>query len=312
MMKRVRLVLLAVTGAAMGLGPPPAQAADPGRTVLSFLKLGVGARATSLGEAYVSVVEDATATYWNPAGLLGVERNDVVASHHAWIQDLRHEFVSFAAHRGRHAAGVSFIGLYTDDIQGRDVTGAATSHFGYSNNSFSASYAFQATATIGVGGTARYVRESVVGTDDGDFTLSGMAFDFGANWVTPFTGVTAGAIVRDVGGELSYDFDGAESFQLPTALQAGVSYRRADLHGGRLIVSADFLGARGDDASFRMGAEYAYQGQFLVGAGYKTGLDNEDVSFGVGYDNRVRVHYAFAPVANDLGSSHRISVGYGW
>jgi hypothetical protein len=156
------------------------------------------------------------------------------------------------------------------------------------------------------------VRESVIGTTDGDFTLSGMAFDLGGTWDTPWTGVRAGAAVRHLGGKLSYDFSGAESFDLPTTLQAGISYTRLAVGGGTITVAGDFVAERGADASIRVGGEYAYRGQFILGAGYKTGLDNENVSFGVGYQNRIRVNYAFTPIYSDLGSSHRISLGYGW
>lgn len=290
----------------------PARADDPGLTVLTFLKLGAGAQAASMGDAYVSVADDASATYWNPAGLLGIRHNDLLAVHNAWIQDFRHEFASYGKHLGRHAVGVSFIGFYTADIEARDETGAYAGHFGYSDNAFGLSYAFQVTPTLGVGTTARYLRESLVGTTDGDLSLNGWAFDFGARWQTPFTGVTAGAAVRNLGSQLSYNFAGAQSFDLPTALQAGVSYVRPDLGGGAIRVAADFLGARGDNGSVRFGAEYTYRGQFLLGAGYKTGMDSEDMSFGVGYENRIKVHYAFVPIQNNLGSSHRISLGYGW
>ena len=37
-----------------------------------FLTNGVGGRALGLGGAYVSIADDATATYWNPAGIAGV------------------------------------------------------------------------------------------------------------------------------------------------------------------------------------------------------------------------------------------------
>ena len=289
----------------------PAQAADPGLTVLTFLKLGTGARPAALGDAYVSVVQDAGATYWNPAGLLGIQRNDALGSHNEWIQDLRHEYATVATRRGNHAVGLSFIGLYTSDIESRDETGQFIGHFGFSNTAFGLSYAYRVSEDLGLGGTARYVRESLVGTVDGDLTLSGMAFDLGATWDTPMEGVRAGAVVRHLGGQMSYNFDGAQSFDLPTARQAGASYRRTDPRGV-LTVSADFLGSRGEDASFLFGVEYLYQAQFMLGAGYKSGLDNEDVSFGVGYLTAVRVHYAFTPIHNDLGSSHRISLGYSW
>ena len=32
-----------------------------------FLNLGVGARPAGMGQAYVSIVDDATSCYWNPA-----------------------------------------------------------------------------------------------------------------------------------------------------------------------------------------------------------------------------------------------------
>ncbi|MFP4458357.1 MAG: PorV/PorQ family protein [Candidatus Zixiibacteriota bacterium] len=39
------------------------------RGAVLFLMIGPGARATGMGEAFVSVADDPTATYWNPAGL---------------------------------------------------------------------------------------------------------------------------------------------------------------------------------------------------------------------------------------------------
>jgi hypothetical protein len=40
-----------------------------------FLTNGVGGRALGLGGAYVSIADDVTATYWNPAGIAGVSDN---------------------------------------------------------------------------------------------------------------------------------------------------------------------------------------------------------------------------------------------
>jgi len=287
--------------------PVAAQAADPGRTVLSFLKLGVDARATAMGEAYVAVAGDAAASYWNPAGLLRIEKNDVLGMHNAWVQDLRHDFVGAALHRGRHAAGISFIGLFTDDLERRDDTGKAGGSFGYSDVSVSGSYAFQVTQDIGLGATVRYLRESIDNQN-----LSGFAYDFGGYWDTPLDHLTAAASLRNLGGQMSFDFEGAGSFDLPTTLQAGLAYTFPDLAGGRLLLASDFVAASGDDGSFHAGAEYAIKQVFLIGAGIKTGLDNENVSFGLGYDNNVRLHYAFTPLDSDLGNAHRFSLGYAW
>lgn len=43
----------------------------------SVLDLGVGARALGMGGAFVGLADDATATYWNPAGLTGIQDCEV-------------------------------------------------------------------------------------------------------------------------------------------------------------------------------------------------------------------------------------------
>lgn len=50
----------------------PAAAQDAPKYSNEFLAIGVGARALGMGSAYTSAVNDVTAGYWNPAGLLGV------------------------------------------------------------------------------------------------------------------------------------------------------------------------------------------------------------------------------------------------
>ncbi len=51
----------------------PAAAQDAPKYSNEFLAIGVGARALGMGSAYTSAVNDVTAGYWNPAGLLGVQ-----------------------------------------------------------------------------------------------------------------------------------------------------------------------------------------------------------------------------------------------
>ena len=60
-----------------------------GATGMAFLKVGIGGRAVAMGGAYSAVSGDATAGYWNPAGLIGIEGRDVVWMHFAWFQGIR-------------------------------------------------------------------------------------------------------------------------------------------------------------------------------------------------------------------------------
>ena len=40
-----------------------------GTTAAKFLSIGVGSKAVGMGGAYTSIANDATAMYWNPAGV---------------------------------------------------------------------------------------------------------------------------------------------------------------------------------------------------------------------------------------------------
>jgi hypothetical protein len=46
----------------------------------SDLGMGIGARAIGLGGAFVSIADDASATYWNPAGLTNMRGNQFLLS----------------------------------------------------------------------------------------------------------------------------------------------------------------------------------------------------------------------------------------
>src|SRR5205085_11630863 len=61
----------------------------------TFLKIGVGARATGLGESFVAVANDPSAIYWNPAGLASIQRQAISFSHVEWPADIRFEHVAF-------------------------------------------------------------------------------------------------------------------------------------------------------------------------------------------------------------------------
>ena len=53
--------------------------AEEGSHAAEFLSHGVGARALGMGSSFVSIADDATATYWNPAGLVQIPRRAFAA-----------------------------------------------------------------------------------------------------------------------------------------------------------------------------------------------------------------------------------------
>ncbi|MBM3287640.1 MAG: UPF0164 family protein, partial [Candidatus Eisenbacteria bacterium] len=65
-----------------------------------FLKLGVGARATAMGSAFVSVANDPSAVYWNPAGVARIQKNSVALNHTAWLADISFTQAVYVFHVG--------------------------------------------------------------------------------------------------------------------------------------------------------------------------------------------------------------------
>ncbi len=66
MRKKLLILMLTVVTA---LAVVPASHADVSSAAVLFLRIAAGARAAGMGEAFVAVADDATATHWNPAGL---------------------------------------------------------------------------------------------------------------------------------------------------------------------------------------------------------------------------------------------------
>ena len=56
-----------------------------GTTSMNFLEIDIGSAGSALGGAYVSVVDDATACFWNPAGLTNLLKNNIIFIHEPWL-----------------------------------------------------------------------------------------------------------------------------------------------------------------------------------------------------------------------------------
>jgi hypothetical protein len=97
----------------------PAHAAD--KFAAEFLKIGVGARALGMGGSFVSVADDASAAYWNPAGLVQLEQREAMlmgASQFGGVVD--NQVGALVAplknSSSRAAIGITFIRVGVNDI----------------------------------------------------------------------------------------------------------------------------------------------------------------------------------------------------
>lgn len=84
-----------------------------------FLKIGVGARASAMGNAQVGIVSDVTSGYWNPGGLsLAPDAPEVALMHSEYFAGIaKYDYVGFTMPIGNDRRfGASIIRLGVDDI----------------------------------------------------------------------------------------------------------------------------------------------------------------------------------------------------
>ena len=305
-MNRVWKPVLAIALALLLMTAADADAQS--RPGLVSLEIPIGPRAVGMGSAFTSIADDATAMYWNPAGLARLsvpdKHFDIMYQHNEWIADFRQEYVGGGTRFGKHGLGFSFSGFYATDLDGRDEFGRPTTTFGAYDNVLTGSYSYAVNPRLAVGSSVKYIVANIE-----DISHFAFAFDVGAQYeVTP--GVWVGGAATNMGKGLTFV---QQQDDLPTAFQGGVSYLLPQrLGNGSLLVAADVRKTRGiDDTHLLVGAEYDYAATAQFQIGYRSGFDNDAINFGLGAQIAVvKVNYAFVPFDSDLGDTHRVSFGF--
>ncbi len=117
-MKRTQAAVLVSLTAALAL----AATAHATKYAGEFLKIPVGPRAIGMGGAFTAVSDDATAPYWNPAGMVYLPYREVLFQHSEQFGSLEnHDWLSavfpLGGPKGKQAAlGVSLVRLAVDEI----------------------------------------------------------------------------------------------------------------------------------------------------------------------------------------------------
>ncbi len=302
--RRLFRVLPFALAAACALLSATASQGEPG---LSYLRIGAGARSVAMGDAVVSHVDDASANYWNPGALPLMTGNQAELMHNEFIQGVRYEFAGLTHRLGhRLGAGLAVHGIWTDRLRSYNDAGEFGGEFGYYGTAIAANLGMSLTDWLGVGVGTEYLREAI-----DVYSASGLGFNAGLQARNILPRTDAGIALLHVGPAMKYE---TQSFDLPTIFQAGLSHRlpvaAAD---GTLLLSAEFRKERGESGQVVLGSEYTYRGLARLQFGYRSGMETQDVSFGVGVgSDRLRGQYSFVPFGEDLGDQHRISFAFAW
>ncbi len=275
---------------------------NEGKTGLSFLKIGVGARATGMGEAYTAVTNDAFSTYWNPAGLLASSQSNVVFMHNEWMLDVNGEFG--AVQFGGKKSGFAFHGYNVNigDIAVRTSPSSeplATTSAHYL--SLGASYARYLGENLGVGFTVKYLFEKIFVN-----SAAGYALDLGFRYQGLSPNVVIAGVIQNLGSMNTFQ---NESTKLPKIARVGAAYHFPQPLGGvELRIAGDLVKPLDENTRFHLGGEGILWNQIALRLGYALGYENRSLSFGVGFRKSfIQLDYSFTPFDNDLGNGQRFS-----
>jgi hypothetical protein len=271
---------------------------------MSYLRIGAGAEAVGMADAVVSNVDGPLATYWNPAALAFLTNLQASAVHNESFQSVRQEFAGLVRPIGPVGVGLSFHGTWTDNLDAYDEQANFLGHFGYYGVAVAGSAGYSLNDVWGVGASVKYLREAI-----DVFDASGIAFDLGVQARNLLPRLDVGVALLHAGGSMQY-ID--QSFDLPTAVQGGASYHfPLSRMKGEALIAAEIEKARDEDANLHLGFEYRLQQAARMRVGYRSAMDTQDVSFGLGFlMGKMQADYAYVPFGEDLGSQHRIGLTY--
>lgn len=303
-MKTMRKALLLLLPAVLlGMAEPAAAETGKGGSPGYFLGLGGGARALAMGGAFTAVADDASAVFWNPAGLATLKRKEVQLTHLQLFESTRYEFVSYAHPFSKWALGLGVGQLYSGGFVKTDGLNTTLGEFSDQYTSVFAGGGIEIKPdTLYFGFAAKAIDRKM-----DDYSGRGYGLDAGMlarlpDNILPF-GVSAGVNVQNLMAPKIKRENLTDEF--PLNIKAGAA---VELFDGGVIISGDIENNKDLGTRPRFGAEWTLARKVALRAGY------DQPAFTAGFGVKLGdfgLDYAFLNhEEKELGISHRLSAGF--
>ena len=273
---------------------------QPGTSVMPVLRIEQGVRLAAMGGAGIGVVDDASAIYWNPAGLGRVQDNRYAFSHHQWFAGTKDEILQAALPSGSGAFGLGLAYSGEPGIEFWDATNVPGDTFQTWDGVLAAGYGLTVARNYHIGAALKGFYQSL-------YTSAGYggAVDVGFA-CRPFPFLGLGAIGRNI-GIASY---GPGIEQMPTEVGVG-----GMLAAGPVNAVLDVILPMDDGPALHAGVEYVPVPELAVRLGYRTGPEDvgtlgllSGLTAGLGVTiGGLSLDYAITPYGK-LGLAHRIGL----
>jgi hypothetical protein len=289
-----------------------------GTTAATFLEIPVGAKAIGMGGAFVSVANDASSLFWNPAGIASIEKYEAILSHTDWIAETNYDYAGLVIPLGSLGnVGFSFTSFSMDDMKVRTVEkpDGTGEYFSAGDIAIGISYSRKLSDRFSIGITGKYVQQTIW-----HMSASAFALDAGTEFRTDlFGGMVIGASMynfgtpmqmsgRDTRYYISVDDTKmgtndqipanieTDSWDLPLTFQIGISTNVINTNNIKLLVAADAIHPNDEYESMNFGMEASLMDLVFLRAGFHNAFMKEaegGLSFGVGINSKLVLSNAF-------------------
>ncbi|KAA3659838.1 MAG: hypothetical protein DWQ10_08015, partial [Calditrichaeota bacterium] len=269
-----------------------------GTAAATFLRIPVGARGAALGGAVAATATDASAMFWNPAGIAHISEYTVMVDDAKWLPGLHFNYVgAVLPMESIGVIGVNVTTLGTDEmdvttVESPEGTGAK---FSATSLAIGLTVARRLTDKFAIGGNFKYINETIWNT-----SASSVAFDIGTLYTTPFDGIRFGVNIANFGAPLQMsgedlniqvDIDPSiggenqsvvgevltDAYETPLVLRVGLAWDAYQDENSRLTIAADAVNPNDNAKSVNLGAELGLLNNLaFVRAGYNELLLEED------------------------------------
>jgi hypothetical protein len=257
-----------------------------------------------LGGGFVGLSDDATALFWNPAGMGATNGVSAAAGYMSMFAGISHSYAAVTFPVGESfTAGVSAVSLSSGDIEVTDLfTQKGTGgYYSATDLAIGASISGQLTDQFSFGATGKVVSMGIA-----DVSASGVAFDFGTMYDPGFLGLKLGFAVQNLSAPLQYSGPDlvqrgradqvtgqrepdveleTNSVSLPLTFRAGIASEfLQDLDDHELIANTEFNTTSNAPEHLAVGLEYTWKRLISARAGYQIGSpDAFGLSGGIGF-----------------------------
>ncbi|MBU8921584.1 MAG: PorV/PorQ family protein [Bacteroidales bacterium] len=284
-----------------------------GTYAAQFLKIGTSARAAGMGSAFTAVANDATAMYWNPAGLVEINRTQVTLNNVVWPADIDVYFAGavFTTPYLPGTFGISVRALTMDPQEERTIymPQGTNRFFDAGDMSFGLSYAMYFTDKFSAGTTVHYIHMGLA-----DKSVGAMVVDFGLLYRIGIQGMKLGMMIQSYGGQIDFD---DRSSKLPTLFRVGLSMDAYRQGAHALLASGEFSHPSDNKERMNVGMEYGFNQFFFLRSGYNIDYDTQGLAWGLGFriDTSQTSDLGFDYAWEDLGylgAAHRVTLNFSY